>query len=201
MNKIILTLLAGGKSSRMNFVNKSFIELNGIPLIEHLLQNVKKNDFLDFYIIANKDQKKYLKYSENVISDYFKDFRGPLSGLYSAMRHFLAKKNGECWFALMPTDTPFINKDYFQLIGKISKVTDKDCYIGEIDNKLEPLFSLWSSRIFEDLEYFLTLQDNFKILNFANQLGFEKFSIKKSSQYEFQNINSKDDLELIKKII
>ncbi|HAC87565.1 MAG TPA: molybdenum cofactor guanylyltransferase MobA, partial [Gammaproteobacteria bacterium] len=51
-------ILAGGKSSRMGFCDKTLIKLGGTPLIEHVIRN-SSNQVGQLVISANRNSEKF----------------------------------------------------------------------------------------------------------------------------------------------
>ena len=79
---------------------------------------------------------------------------------------------------MLPTDAPLINLNFFSEFEKI-QTKNKNSYISKIDGKIEPMFSFWSINSFEKLDRILNLNDGYKIMKFAEEIGFEYLSIKK----------------------
>ena len=89
----------------------------------------------------------------------------------------------------MPTDAPLINVNLFKEFEKI-QTKNKNSYISKIEGKIEPMFSFWSIYSFEKLDRILNLNDVYKIMKFAEEIGFEYLNIKKEKKLEFFNINN-----------
>ena len=58
---IVISILTGGKSSRMNFQNKSFLKIHNKTFIELLLDQLKILDY-EIIINVNEYEEKYLKF-------------------------------------------------------------------------------------------------------------------------------------------
>ena len=194
-DQIIISILTGGKSSRMKFHNKSFLKIHNKTFIELLLDQLK---ILGYKIVinVNDDEEKYSKFGFQLVADKIKGRKGPLAGLHSVMSLYeKTKKN--IWFAMLPTDAPLINLNLFKEFEKI-QTKNKNSYISKIDGKIEPMFSFWSINSFEKLDRILNLNDGYKIMKFAEEIGFEYLSIKKEKKLEFFNINNLEDYNLFK---
>ena len=109
----------------------------------------------------------------------------------------MKKQKKNIWFAMLPTDAPLINLNLFSEFEKI-QTKNKNSYISKIDGKIEPMFSFWSINSFEKLDRILNLNDGYKIMKFAEEIGFEYLSIKKEKKLEFFNINNLEDYNLFK---
>ena len=190
MSKLISVILTGGKSSRMGYENKSFLKFNNKNFIEILTNSLKeKSD--EIIINANRDIQKYEELGYRVVKDKIEGYKGPLAGLHSALD--LYKNNDEdLWFALFPTDAPIINTKLIDIFLSISK-KNNNVYISKINNIIEPMFSFWSLKIYKNLENVLLNNDGYKIMKFADEIGFDFVNFTKDKKVEFFNVNDKDD--------
>jgi molybdopterin-guanine dinucleotide biosynthesis protein A len=195
VSDLIITVLTGGRSSRMNFQNKSFLKIYDKTIIEILLDQLKKLKY-KIIINVNDDLDKYSNFGYELVSDEIKGRKGPLAGLHSVMNIYKKSKKN-IWFALLPTDAPVINLNLFKEFEKIPK-KEKNSYISKIDGKIEPMFSFWSIKSYEKLDRILKLNDGYKIMKFAEEIGYEYINIEKENALEFFNINNVEDYNFFK---
>ena len=188
-------MLTGGRSSRMNFQNKSFLKIYDKTIIEILLDQLKKLE-CKIIINVNDDLDKYSNFGYELVSDEIKGRKGPLAGLHSVMNIYKKSKKN-IWFALLPTDAPVINLNLFKEFEKIPQKI-KNSYISKIDGKIEPMFSFWSIKSYEKLDRILKLNDGYKIMKFAEEIGYEYINIEKENALEFFNINNVEDYNFFK---
>ena len=190
MTKLISVILTGGKSSRMGYENKSFLKIKDKSFIEILTESLKFKSH-EIIINANRDINKYKVFGYKVVSDKIDGYKGPLAGLHSALDLYKNSKE-DLWFALFPTDAPIINTgiidNFFSITEKKNKV-----YICKIDNIIEPMFSFWSSKIFLELNEVLSKNNGYKIMKFAEEVGYEFINFQKNKKIEFFNVNDKND--------
>ena len=190
MTKLISVILTGGKSSRMGYENKSFLKIKDKSFIEILTESLKYKSH-EIIINANRDINKYKVFGYKVVSDKIDGYKGPLAGLHSAIDLYKNSKE-DLWFALFPTDAPIINTgiidNFFSITEKKNKV-----YICKIDNIIEPMFSFWSSKIFLELNEVLLKNNGYKIMKFAEEVGYEFINFQKNKKIEFFNVNDKND--------
>ena len=190
MTKLISVILTGGKSSRMGYENKSFLKIKDKSFIEILTESLKYKSH-EIIINANRDINKYKVFGYKVVSDKIDGYKGPLAGLHSALDLYKNSKE-DLWFALFPTDAPIINTgiidNFFSITEKKNKV-----YICKIDNIIEPMFSFWSSKIFLELNEVLSKNNGYKIMKFAEEVGYEFINFQKNKKIEFFNVNDKND--------
>ena len=195
MNKnLISVILTGGKSSRMDFQNKSFLKLGNKFFIENIIANLKQK-VSKIIINANNDIDKYQYLNLEIVRDKISGYKGPLAGLHSAMYNYQNTKE-DLWFAILPTDAPIINSDYIDLFKVQDKIKEM-AFISKINGSVEPMFSFWSIKSFSYLDQILNNNDGYKIMKFAEEIGFNYLNISKKSEAEFFNVNNQEDYEIL----
>ena len=195
MNKnLISVILTGGKSSRMNFQNKSFLKLNNKFFIENIIANLEQK-VSKIIINANNDIEKYQYLNLEIVRDKISGYKGPLAGLHSAMYNYQNTKE-DLWFAILPTDAPIINSDYIDLFKVQDKIKEM-AFISKINGSVEPMFSFWSIKSFSYLDQILNNNDGYKIMKFAEEIGFKYLNVSKKSEAEFFNVNNQEDYEIL----
>lgn len=195
MNKnLISVILTGGKSSRMNFQNKSFLKLDNKFFIENIIANLEQK-VSKIIINANNDIDKYQYLNLEIVRDKISGYKGPLAGLHSAMYNYQNTKE-DLWFAILPTDAPIINSDYIDLFKVQDKIKEM-AFISKINGSVEPMFSFWSIKSFSYLDQILSNNDGYKIMKFAEEIGFKYLNVSKKSEAEFFNVNNQEDYEIL----
>lgn len=114
LHEISIVVLSGGQGRRMSGQNKGLIELDGKPMIQHVLERLVQGcgeEHVNILISANSDLDVYRRFGYPVISDIPLEDRnqafGPLHGLYSAMQSITND-----WLLSVPCDCPKIPLDY-----------------------------------------------------------------------------------------
>lgn len=186
--------MTGGKSSRMNFQNKSFLKLDNKFFIENIIANLEQK-VSKIIINANNDIDKYQYLNLEIVRDKISGYKGPLAGLHSAMYNYQNTKE-DLWFAILPTDAPIINSDYIDLFKVQDKIKEM-AFISKINGSVEPMFSFWSIKSFSYLDQILNNNDGYKIMKFAEEIGFNYLNISKKSEAEFFNVNNQEDYEIL----
>ena len=191
---LISVILTGGKSSRMNFQNKSFLKLGNKFFIENIIANLEQK-VSKIIINANNDIDKYQYLNLEIVRDKISGYKGPLAGLHSAMYNYQNTKE-DLWFAILPTDAPIINSDYIDLFKVQDKIKEM-AFISKINGSVEPMFSFWSIKSFSYLDQILNNNDGYKIMKFAEEIGFKYLNVSKKSEAEFFNVNNQEDYEIL----
>jgi molybdopterin-guanine dinucleotide biosynthesis protein A len=125
-------VLAGGENRRMG-MDKAFLKLDGIPMIEHVLRSLKAV-CKDIIIVTNSPQS-YEAYRVAVVTDAF-DMRGPLTGIYSG----LLKSKDEYNF-VVACDMPFLNPGLMAYMGGLAE--GYDIVVPAVGGMLEPLHAVY----------------------------------------------------------
>ncbi|HHD2752234.1 TPA: molybdenum cofactor guanylyltransferase [Clostridium perfringens] len=189
-------ILAGGKSSRMNYRNKAFLEYENNYFIERIIKALE--DYEEIIIISNNPDD-YKTLGLKVFKDVYPN-QGPLSGIHSALNHI---KNEYC--LVVACDMPFINKNVVNYLGNIKE--DYEILIPEVEERLQPLCAIYKKSCKELMEK--------ELINKSNKLikTCMKFNVKiikefpfieeihKKEMKNFYNINTVDEYRsLIEKV-
>ena len=125
-------VLAGGENRRMG-MDKAFLKLDGIPMIEHVLRSLKAV-CRDIIIVTNSPQS-YEAYEATVVTDAF-DMRGPLTGIYSG----LLKSTDEYNF-VVACDMPFLNPGLMAYMAGLAE--GYDIVVPAVGGMFEPLHAVY----------------------------------------------------------
>ena len=190
-----VVILAGGKSSRMNGVNKAFLYINKKRLINIILCKVE-NLKLPVAINANQHISKFNQFNNNVIQDKNYIGLGPLSGVYTAMNW--TKTQSLNWVLTLPCDVPFFPNDmFFKVEEKIKNINKNIKIISFSSNeKKHPIISAWNLCLKKELKFALengvrkvdTFVSRFKNVYF-------NYNFDEKSLDPFFNINSENEIK------
>jgi len=123
-------------------MDKAFLKLDGIPLIEHVLRTLRA--VAEGIIIVTNSPAAYATYDAVVVSDAFVK-RGPLTGIYSG----LLKSKDEYNF-IVACDMPYLNP---HLISYMSGLAEGyDIVAPKIKGLVEPLHAIYSRRLLPVIE-------------------------------------------------
>ena len=121
-SNVSVTILAGGQSRRMG-TDKSFIQLNGKPLVQYVFDCVKSLD-LPVTIIANV-KERYLPFGVPVYADVLPG-KGSLGGIYTAL-HYSPTQYVLC----VACDMPFLQPE---LLSHLISLRDGYCAVVPLVN-------------------------------------------------------------------
>ena len=143
MKKPAGVILAGGRSSRMGVTRKALLELNGQSLLRRVIDRLA--DHLDPLLLScESDTPDFDSYGLAIVPDLLPDYRGPLTGLYSALQylHGEGHNNG---LVLRPCDAPFIPVNLVQILLDADQSEPGKVIAASYQGVLQPTFSLWQN--------------------------------------------------------
>lgn len=130
-------ILAGGTSGRMG-QDKSFIPINGKPLIQHIYEQLEP--FFENVIIGTNDQQKYEFLGAKIVRDK-QVSKGPLMGIASTLEASQSDLN-----FVIACDIPDVKmrlvREMFKFTGDYDAVIPVDS-VGNI----EPLFAIYKKSL------------------------------------------------------
>jgi molybdopterin-guanine dinucleotide biosynthesis protein A len=184
-------ILAGGKSSRMG-VNKAFLQINGVKMIERVARILTR---VCSEIIISGDEKIYGNLGYKVVPDIHPGC-GPLSGIHAGL---LAAANRYSFVSAC--DIPYPDE---KIIKKLAENPENcDAILLYLKDHLEPLFSLYGKGFAKAAETSI-LRGVFKVTDALSLIRWKKVIITSSAMVFDQkktmaNINNPFELEQAKK--
>jgi len=183
-------ILAGGKSKRMDGINKAFINVEGQPII-HRIMHLYDALFEDIIIVTNTiDDFSDFKNNCILVSDILKNF-GPLGGIHSALQH----TNKRALF-FVACDMPNLHNALMEAMLDRFHLLDCDALVPRIGSAIEPLHSIFSKKLIKDIEIFLKTDKKHSIQNFLQTINVEYFDLENSMTNKkiFNNLNTIEDV-------
>ena len=189
-------ILAGGKSRRMDYSDKSLKKINKKTLLELVYRKAKKQ--VDVVAI-NSNAIANLKNLKNIefLKDSIPGNLGPLSGVLTGLE-WLKKKNCKFkWLITFPVDSPFFPDN---LVRKLySEVKQEKIVIAKSGGRLHPVFAMWHLDLYESLKKSI-FSGIRKIDDFTINYKMKVVNFEIIDYDPFFNINNKNDLLKAKNI-
>ncbi len=159
MRSITGLILAGGRASRMNNLDKGLQQLDGMSLVEHVIARLKPQ-VSTLAINANRHLNDYAKFGLPVWSDLefnpasigATEFKGPLAGVETGLVHCKTP-----YLLFVPCDSPFLPTDLaIRLMTALQRADVAVACTGESDSlRLQPVFCLIKISMLERLQAYL----------------------------------------------
>lgn len=178
-------ILAGGKGSRLGYVDKAFLTYKGQYFIDILLDKLK--NFHEIIIVTNSPEK-YSDYKNiKIIEDTVKNI-GPIGGIFSGLQHITSDEA-----LVLSCDIPFISISFINYLKTLDY--SEEIIVSSIYGKMEPLCSLYKKSILKTMENSI-LNKDYKISNIFNKVKVKYIPVDKEEIIKsFYNINTPKDLE------
>ena len=179
-----LAILAGGKSSRMNYNNKALLTYKEKRFIEHIIEAGK--DYKEVIIISN-NLEEYKGFNLRIVEDIYKG-NGPLSGIHSALTNSTTDK-----VLCIACDMPLITKETLNIIGNYDE--EYEVLVPKVGGRLQPLCGVYSKDIIPKLEEAIK-QNNNKLQLLIKTLNLKVIEGDINSKFieqDFFNINTEKE--------
>ena len=186
-----LAILAGGKSSRMNYNNKALLNYKERKFIEHIIDAGK--GYKEIIIIANK-KEEYEGFNLRVIEDIYKG-NGPLSGIHSALMNSTTDK-----VLCIACDMPLITSETLNILGNYNE--EYEVLIPEVSGRLQPLCAVYSKKSIPSIENAIKNNNN-KLQLLIKSLNYkviDENQEKKFIEKDFLNINTEKEYKELEEL-
>ena len=142
--KISLLIIAGGRSSRMG-VDKRFVEIGGVSLLETILRKSAAIEFAEKFLCVEDElpalTELATRYGARLLVDEIKN-SGPLSALANGLGRIKTQ-----WALAVSVDMPFFEFD------SVAKLTERfstvQAVLPEIDGRAQPLAGFYRRELSE----------------------------------------------------
>ena len=179
-----LAILAGGKSSRMNYNNKALLNYKEKKFIEHIIEAGK--NYKEIIIISN-NKEEYKGFNLRVVEDIYKG-NVPLSGIHSALVNSTTDE-----VLCIACDMPLITEKTLNILGDYSG--DYEVLIPRVSERLQPLCSIYSKKIIRNLEEAIK-ENNNKLQLLIKSLNYKIIEGNEEAKFiedDFLNINTEKE--------
>lgn len=152
-SNITAVILAGGRGRRLGGQDKGLVELDGKPLIEHILDAIASQ--VDRITInANRNQQSYANYGYPVINDNMADYQGPLAGFAAA----LSACNTD-YIVTLPCDGPYVPANLVERLSNALIENNADLAVAHDGQRMQPVYALIPRSLLGSLQAFLDAGD------------------------------------------
>lgn len=146
---ITAVILAGGRGRRMGGLDKGLVELNGKPLIEHVISAIV-GQVEAVVINANRNQASYAAFGYPVITDSMSDYQGPLAGFLAAMGVVTTAD-----IVTVPCDGPLLSDDLVERLVRARAHDNADIAVAHDGHRLQPVHALIPVRLIDSLQRYV----------------------------------------------
>jgi molybdenum cofactor guanylyltransferase len=180
-------ILAGGKSQRMG-ADKGFLDWNGQSFVANIVAAL--TPIVGKNIVVVSSDERYDDLGLNRISDIVAN-KGPLGGIYSALKHTSTKRN-----LIVSVDVPRISTELIDWLVK--KHTDAYQLTQlEVGEKPSPLVAIYDRSVRILLPEYIA-GNQLKLRDFVKDLTHQTIKVPDVWGKQLENINTPEDYQNLK---
>ena len=187
-------ILAGGLATRMGGGDKSLRDLQGRPILAHVIERLRPQ-VAGMVLNANGDPARLAEWDLPVIPDSIDGFAGPLAGVLAGLDW--AADQGATRIVTVAADTPFFPSDLTERLMAGAEAQGVSIALaatpeGDRINR-HPTFGLWPVALRDDLR--AALNDGLrKVVLWTDRHGAATVPFPTDPFDPFFNINTPEDL-------
>jgi molybdenum cofactor guanylyltransferase len=179
-------VLAGGQGRRMGGADKGLVELDGRPMVAHVLARLAPQ--VDEVLInANQNADRYGAFGYPVVADAVGGFAGPLAGLHAGMTRATREL-----VVTAPCDSPFFPEDLVARLAQALASRGVALAVAKTFEQAHPVFCLARRDLLPHLAAFLESGGR-KIDLWYSTLDVIEVAFDDEAD-AFRNINTADEL-------
>ncbi|MFT5140448.1 MAG: molybdopterin-guanine dinucleotide biosynthesis protein A [Lysobacterales bacterium] len=198
-SQIAGVILAGGQSSRLGPGSKAMIQLGDQPMIHHVIARLKSQ--VSPLLVSTQDAESEIDtLGLDIVEDAVKRHRGPLTGLYSAMRNVFESSDLE-WMLLTPCDAPFIPLNLAELLFSEAITSEKPVSVACYELVPQPTFSLWHRSVFPHVKSVVTTEGKGGLMYMLDRLPYCTTEWPNARVAPFFNVNTRADLQMAERLL
>jgi molybdopterin-guanine dinucleotide biosynthesis protein A len=188
--KISGAILAGGAATRFEGRAKSKIIIDGETIISRIISSIR--DIFDELIIVTNTPEEFVDFNFCIIVRDEIPGAGPLGGIHAAMK---ASSNDAVF--VFAGDMPFLDKGIIIKLVDTYEKSDCNALIPVIEGYIEPLHSIYSISLTENLEAYLKSDQSKAVRDYIKSLNarYLKLEGSEKNRIAFTNINSASDID------
>ena len=183
-------VLAGGQGQRMGGLDKGLQKYGTEALVAHVVRRLKPQ-IGALMISANRHLTDYRAHADDVISDAYAGYAGPLAGMHAGLRHC-----GTRWLLTAPCDSPFLPDDLASRLSAALITHDAQLAYAvtgpHTSPQLHPVFALMSIDVRDSLDAYLAAGGR-KVREW--QASVRAVAVSFPDEQAFRNLNTLAELQ------
>ncbi len=168
-NHITGVLLAGGQSRRMGGGDKGMREINGRPMLAHVIERFAPQ-VAGIVLNANGDPARFAAFGLPVAADSITGNVGPLAGVLAGMHWSAENAPSATHIATVSTDAPLIPQDLAARLAQSLEGRTERIALAASGGHKHPVIGLWPVELADDLESALN-EGVRKVLHWTDRHG------------------------------
>jgi molybdopterin-guanine dinucleotide biosynthesis protein A len=193
-------VLAGGLARRMGGGDKGLLELDGKPILDHVLERLRPQVRL-LVLNANGDPERFGRWPHTVVADVLPGNSGPLVGVLTGLDWTYANVPGLEWVVSVPTDAPFLPHDLVVRMMVAVEEEGADMACATSGGQRHPVAGLWPVSLRNKLRHALIDEGVRKVDAWTGRYKVADVAFSTDPVDPFFNANDGDDLAKAKALI
>ena len=187
-------VLAGGLARRMGGGDKGLLELDGRPILDHVLERLRPQVHIAA-LNANGDPARFARWGVPVAADVLPGNPGPLVGVLTGMDWTVANLPGIDWIVTVPTDAPFLPRDLVARLMAAVQEQGADMACAVSGGQRHPVIGLWPVALRTDLRKAMLFEDIRKVDAWTGRHKVADVAFATDPVDPFFNVNRPEDLD------
>ena len=179
-------ILAGGRATRMNGIDKGLVLLQQKPLIAHVITRLTPQ-VSEILINANREISQYRTFCLPVLQDEQPDFIGPLAGFSLGLKYCKSD-----YLLTVPCDSPNLPSDLAQRLMLNLLEHQADIAVASSHGNVHPVFCLCKKSVLTSLTDYI-LQGERRVSSWQKSQRYIEVDFSDDSD-AFVNLNTFEDL-------
>lgn len=198
--KIFGLILAGGRGSRMDGVDKGLALLDGVSLVARTVTALAPQ-VAQIVISANRNLDHYGTLAAHgkqirVVPDLIKNYQGPLAGMHAGLHAIAHMPKPPSYVLVVPTDTPHLPSCLVERLFSVISKASHSCAYVTVNDEMHPLTCLVKLDVLPSLQQFLIDEDR-RVRNWIKRLRSVAVPFDDYPN-AFANYNTSDQLLAVK---
>jgi molybdopterin-guanine dinucleotide biosynthesis protein A len=177
----------------MGVSRKALLELHGRPLLQHVVDRLRPQ-VEPLLLSCESETADFEAYGLPVVPDLLPDYRGPLTGLYSALQ-YLADQGHDDGLFLCPCDAPFIPDNIVKVLLDACKGDKTKVAVVSYQDVLQPTFSLWQNHHLPALRQAVVAEGRGGLKQLLVSLPHKVVEWSRAEPSPFFNVNTPEELK------
>jgi len=196
---VVGVVLAGGLSRRMGGGDKGLLELDGRPILDHVLERLRPQVRM-MVLNANGEPARFDRWRLPVAPDVLPNNPGPLVGILTGLDWVVANLPGLEWIVSVPTDAPFLPHDLVARMLAAVEEQGSDMACAVSNGQRHPVVGLWSVAHRMELRYALIEEGVRKVDAWTGRYKVADVEFSTDPVDPFFNANDENDLAEAQKL-
>ncbi|MBN33798.1 MAG: molybdenum cofactor guanylyltransferase MobA [Rhodospirillaceae bacterium] len=190
---VVGVVLAGGLARRMGGGDKGLLELDGRPMLDHVIERLCPQVRM-MALNANGDRERFSRWGLPVTPDVLPGNPGPLVGVLTGLDWAFANLPGIDWVVTAPTDAPFLPHDLVSRMVEAVAAEEADMACAVSGDRRHPVVGLWPVELRNDLRRAVIKEEVRKVDVWTGRYTVANVAFDTEPVDPFFNANDADDL-------